>query len=98
MAIATIYTMTGCSHCAALESLIRNAGLTNSVSVVENGNLPCGSGTPCTVIASTGTCYGFPSCDENCQMAAIQKASSATATKTSTTTPAKTTSVAPAAA
>ena len=96
--IATIYTMTGCSHCADLEGLIANAGLTNSVAVVNDQGVKCGSGTPCTVITSTGTCYGFPDCDETCQMAAIQKASSSTATPASTTTPAKTTTAAPAAA
>ena len=98
MAIATIYTMTGCSHCATLEGLISSAGLTGDVTVVTDQGVKCGSGTPCTVITSSGTCYGFPSCDETCQMAAIQAASSSTAAKTSTTTPAKTTSPAPATA
>jgi hypothetical protein len=90
MAIATIYTMTGCEHCATLEGLISSAGLTSQVTVVVDQGVKCGSGTPCTVISATGTCYGFPSCDETCQMAAIQAAASPTATKTSTTTPAAT--------
>ena len=94
MAIATIYTMTGCEHCATLEGLISSAGLTGSVTVVNDQGVKCGSGTPCTVITSSGTCYGFPSCDETCQMAAIQAASSGTAAKTS---PVATTSAAPAA-
>jgi len=90
MTIATIYTMTGCEHCATLVGLIASAGLTGDVAVVVDQGVKCGSGTPCTVISATGTCYGFPSCDETCQMAAIQAAASPTATKTSTTTPAAT--------
>ena len=95
MAIATIYTMTGCSHCATLVQLIASANLTSQVTVVNDQGVKCGSGTPCTVITSTGTCYGFPDCVETCQMAKIQAASSSTATPSSTTTPAKT-STAPA--
>jgi hypothetical protein len=78
--------MDGCSHCATLEGLISNAGLTSQVSFVYS-DPGCGfNSTPGTKTAAG--CYGFPSCDEQCQFAAIQTATSS-GKSAPTATPAK---------
>jgi len=94
MSIATVYALTGCEYCESLISLISNAGLTSQVSIVyDQGNGGCGSANPATVIG--GTCHGYPSCDYNCQFAAIQAAASPAAKQSSTTKPVSTAKTAP---
>ena len=94
-----VYVLTGCEYCASLESMISAAGLTSKVTFhTDQGNGGCGSANPSTII--NGVCHGYPSCDINCQLAAIQAAVSSPATPTAT--PAKpataSTAAAPAAA
>jgi len=94
MSIATVYALTGCEYCESLISLISNAGLTSQVSIVyDQGNGGCGSANPATVIG--GVCHGYPSCDLNCQFAAIQAAASPAAKQSTTTTPTSTAKAAP---
>ena len=89
-----VYAITGCEYCAALESGISSAGLSSSVTIhMDQGNGGCGSANPSTII--NGTCHGYPSCDINCQFAAIQAAVSGGATTATPAKPATTTTATP---
>ena len=78
-----VYVLTGCEYCASLEAGISSAGLNGSVTFhTDQGNGGCGSANPSTII--NGTCHGYPSCDVDCQLAAIKAAVSSPSTPTAT--------------
>lgn len=87
MVVAQVFVATGCEFCAQLEGMISSAGLTSQVTYVYS-DPGCGFGsTPGTKTAKG--CFGYPSCDVNCQLNAIKAAVDAGKAPAAPATPAK---------
>jgi len=87
---ADVFVMDGCHYCEDLMSRLRNAGIPFTAYYSDDNG--CGfRATPGTYIwadGGGGNCYGYPTCDVDCQFAAIRAAySPATAPATPITTP-----------
>jgi len=89
----TIITLSGCPHCANLESMLNNAQIKYTVDMSQA--CQC---YPCAVLCDGSHVTSCGGNAENDVFAAIQKSIAATTTKTSTTAPLSTTTTTPASA